>query len=939
MLLLEDDQGDSILLLRALERSGFDVTATIARDEGEYREGLSEELDLILADFTLGAFDALRALEIRAERGLEVPFIVVTGTVGEDVTVECMRRGAADYLLKDRLGRLGEAVSRALRDREVLEKQRHSQQELGVAREQARRDWNELLQRLARLAEHVGLARDSHSVYRALFDFCVEATPAESLAIASYDPDTRLRTCLYIAGLADGRYEESDPAELPQMPLHDSPQGRAIKSGQAVIIRDYLEEVVRKGVKPIDLGSDKGVNDVQSAIAVPMLVAGRVIGAFELQSVKRGAFDESHATALSMAANHAAIALENVGLLQREREQRQAAERSESRYRELIDQASDGIAVFDAEGVILKANKALTDMLGVSEEELLGSVVQSWRDEPTRGGLVYEKLVHGASMRVEQQFRRRDGIVIPVEMSIRRLEDGSVQSIVRDVSERKRAQQELLDEKIFSDSVINSLPGVFYLYDENLRFLRWNRNLSTVTGYSHADIEAMAPADFFADDQQAGLQQAITQVLGEGSTTVEAELLTKDGRRIPYFFSAMRLVQGGSRYVVGTGLDISQQKQAEARVTELNSELERRLALLSALHDIDRAITGSVDMGLTLAVVLDKVMSELKVDACGIWVYQKSSQELRRVVSKGLPKLIADEPTVRLGDGPLGRCGLQREMVSLGGEEMASIRAVAPGLDSRLEHFLAVPLISKGQLQGVLELLDGSAMELKGDWLEFLQALALQSAIAIDNVTLFEGLERSTEELTLAYDATIEGWARALDLRDHETEGHSRRVTELTVRLARHMGVPEVELAHMRRGALLHDIGKLGVPDAILMKPAELSDSERQSMERHAQLGYELLAPISFLKPAVDIPYAHHESWDGGGYPRGLRGEEIPLSARIFAVADVFDALTSDRPYRSAWTRGRALQYIVDRSGRQFDPEVVSAFVELVDDRLSAPIG
>ena len=181
--------------------------------------------------------------------------------------------------------------------------------------------------------------------------------------------------------------------------------------------------------------------------------------------------------------------------------------------------------------------------------------------------------------------------------------------------------------------------------------------------------------------------------------------------------------------------------------------------------------------------------------------------------------------------------------------------------------------------------------------------LCAQAAIAVDNAQLFAELERRNLELRLAYDETIEGWARALDLRDHETEGHSRRVTEMTVALCQQLGASAEQLVQVRRGALLHDIGKMGIRDAVLLKPGQLTDEEWAEMKQHPQYAVELLSPIEFLRPALDIPQYHHEKWDGSGYPLGLKGEAIPLTARVFAVVDVWDALTSDRPYREAWTR------------------------------------
>lgn len=191
-------------------------------------------------------------------------------------------------------------------------------------------------------------------------------------------------------------------------------------------------------------------------------------------------------------------------------------------------------------------------------------------------------------------------------------------------------------------------------------------------------------------------------------------------------------------------------------------------------------------------------------------------------------------------------------------------------------------------------------------------------------------LQRSNVELALAYDATIEGFARALDLREAESAGHTQRVAEMTAHLAKALGLDEQALMHAKRGALLHDIGKLGVPESILQKPGQLTDEEWVAMRKHPQIAYDLLSPVVFLYPALDIPYCHHEKWDGSGYPQGLRGEAIPLAARLFSIVDVWDSLTSKKPYRSAWLEEKALAYIREQSGRHFDPSVVEAFLKVV---------
>lgn len=245
--------------------------------------------------------------------------------------------------------------------------------------------------------------------------------------------------------------------------------------------------------------------------------------------------------------------------------------------------------------------------------------------------------------------------------------------------------------------------------------------------------------------------------------------------------------------------------------------------------------------------------------------------------------------------------------------------------------YIGIPLIVKGQIKGVFEVFHRSPLSPTLDWMEFLHTLAGQAAIAIDSSQLFEHLQRSNQELMQAYDTTLEGWARALELRDRETEGHTRRVTQLTLRLAKYMGVNDHEMVNIHRGVLLHDIGKMGVPDHILKKTGRLTDAEWVEMRQHPIYAYNLLAPISYLRSALDIPYCHHEHWDGGGYPRGLKGEQIPLSARIFSVIDIWDALLSDRPYRNAWPYDEVVQYIKDVAGTILDPHIVEIFFRMME--------
>ena len=363
----------------------------------------------------------------------------------------------------------------------------------------------------------------------------------------------------------------------------------------------------------------------------------------------------------------------------------------------------------------------------------------------------------------------------------------------------------------------------------------------------------------------------------------------------------------------------------------LFAETERRLQYVQALHGIDQAITASLDLRVALEVVLDQVMTQLHVDAAAVLLYNAPLQMLEFAAERGFRARGLQSQRLRLGEGPSGRAALERQSVLVPVAPAADEAGPWAKLlaDEDVRAYYAVPLVAKGEVQGVLDIFQRGPLAPDREWMDFLLTLAGEAAIAIDNAALFQGLQRSNLELALAYDATIEGWSRALDLRDKETEGHTQRVTELTEQLALAMGLSAAELVHVRRGALLHDMGKMGIPDHILLKPGPLTDDEWVIMRQHPGYAYEMLLPINYLRPALDIPYCHHEKWDGSGYPRGLRGELIPLPARLFAVVDVWDALRSDRPYRPAWPAERVRAYIRQQAGKHFDPRVVDCFETL----------
>ena len=364
----------------------------------------------------------------------------------------------------------------------------------------------------------------------------------------------------------------------------------------------------------------------------------------------------------------------------------------------------------------------------------------------------------------------------------------------------------------------------------------------------------------------------------------------------------------------------------------LHAQTMRRLDHLQTLRAMDQVIASSLDLRITLNILLKHTIAQLNVDAADVLLLHPYQQTLQHAAGQGFRTHAIEGAEVHLHDAFAGRSVMERCLVQI----FNSAQIVENEPFARLwaeENFLnyiCVPLIAKGEVKGVLEVYCRSEFTPDEEWIEFLETLAGQAAITIDNSQMFDNLQRVNMELAIAYDATIEGWSRAMDLRDKETEGHTRRVTELTVLLAQAMDIKDKEILNIRRGALLHDIGKMGIPDHILLKEGPLTEAEWTIMRTHPLLAYEMLQPIRYLHQSLDIPMSHHEKWDGTGYPRGLKGEEIPLVARIFAIADVWDAVTSERPYRKAWTKKKALAYIKDQNGKQFDPQVVEVFLKVI---------
>jgi HD-GYP domain-containing protein (c-di-GMP phosphodiesterase class II) len=417
--------------------------------------------------------------------------------------------------------------------------------------------------------------------------------------------------------------------------------------------------------------------------------------------------------------------------------------------------------------------------------------------------------------------------------------------------------------------------------------------------------------------------EKIEQALQTGQAQVLEYDLTISDRQ--HWFDA-RIAPISESQFLFVARDVTKCKQTEI-------QMKRQMQQLSLLRSIDLAIASGLDLNLLLTMLLDQVVELMQIDAAAILLLNPRSNLLEFTSGKGFHSTSLRYTHLRLGEGCAGRVALERKMLNVPDLQANQMEFSRSPL-FRVENFMAyygVPLIAKGRVLGVLEMFHRSKLQPDGDWLNFLNMVAGQAAIAIDNAVMFRELQKSNIELSLAYDATIEGLTRALDLRDKETEEHTRRVSDMTVQLAVKAGVGDSDLVHVRRGAILHDIGKMAIPDRILFKPGPLDDDEWQIMRRHPGIAVDLLSSVSYLTPALEIPHWHHEKWDGTGYPDKLSGEGIPFAARLFALVDVYDALTSNRPYRGAWSKEETLGYIENQSGKQFDPILVPKFIQFAN--------
>ncbi|MCB9111481.1 MAG: PAS domain S-box protein [Anaerolineales bacterium] len=617
----------------------------------------------------------------------------------------------------------------------------------------------------------------------------------------------------------------------------------------------------------------------------------------------------------------------------------EALRRSEAFTKSIVENEPECVKIIDKDGKLQYMNPAGLAMIEVENmETLAGKSVLSIVDKPYRKAFteLVEKVLNGGQGTLQFEITGAKGTKRWLDTHAVPLYDGngnvtSLLGLTRDITEKKQAESAIRDaEERYRSIFENAVEGIYQSSLEG-RFHTVNPAFAAMMGYASPQdmVESVTDIAEQLYNDESRREDFIDLLEKQGRVTrFEYQMRRKDGKLIWVSENAHRVSNpDGTFHYEGILEDITARKQNEERI-------DYQIKQLNALHAIDTAINSNFDLRTTLEVLLREVIAQLNVDAASVLLFNKETHTLDYTAGRGFLSKATQHTKLSAGEGYAGRVILERKMTHIP-DLTKTDSPLSVALSLAGENFIAYvgsPLIAKGQAVGVLEIFQRSPLTPDPDWFDYLSMLADQAAIAIENAQLFENLQRSNFELTLAYDATIEGWSRALDLRDRETEGHTQRVTNLTVKLARQMGISDTDILHIRRGALLHDIGKMGIPDSILHKPDKLTPEEWDIMRQHADYAYKMLSPIDYLKPALDIPRYHHEKWDGTGYPDGLKGEHIPIAARIFAVIDVWDALISDRDYREAWSKEKAIEYIRSESGKHFDPKVVENFLTLILD-------
>ena len=615
------------------------------------------------------------------------------------------------------------------------------------------------------------------------------------------------------------------------------------------------------------------------------------------------------------------------------REAEQALRRSEGSFRHLFEANPLPMYVYDTTTLaFLAVNDAMVTRYGYSEKEFLDLRLTDIRPPEDADRLLEHlgRIEHEVGEEGNWRHTFKDGTTVDVNITTHALTFQGRQArlvVAQDITESLQAKRELrASEERYRMLAENAVDVVFRLrLHPELAFEYVSPSAHSLTGYTPEEHYAN-PGLFYSvlhPDDRPSFQ---TIARGESPILFRARFIHRDGTVLHTEQHGRPIHDDKGNLIAVEGIirDITERVRAQERAEQLNRRLESQLGRSQAVHRLDTTVLLNTPITSVFNTALDVLAQELGVDAIGIFRPDGARRQLRPLAKRNLPDIL---PTIPTGRGIAGEATRTRQAVVVHDAHTDTDHDTTYLKQIGMRGCLAVPLTS---LEGTLEVFTRDPLSLDHDAQVFTESIAHQLSLALQRDALLIDLHTANLELEDAYDRTIEGWAMALDLRDEDTAGHSQRVTELTLHLAQRLGLPEKDLQHIRRGALLHDIGKMAVPDSILLKPGKLTDEEFAVIKHHPTHAYNLLKDIPYLRQALPIPHHHHERWDGTGYPDGLSGESIPLPARIFAVVDVYDALTSDRPYRPAWSHDAAIDHIRAQAGTHFDPRIADEFLRML---------
>jgi PAS domain S-box-containing protein len=496
-------------------------------------------------------------------------------------------------------------------------------------------------------------------------------------------------------------------------------------------------------------------------------------------------------------------------------------------------------------------------------------------------------------------------------------------SIGIDITSHLKVELNLERSEETARTIFNALPDLIYLINADGKIASANQAFTTQFNKPIQEIIGASVFNFMPPDQVDNFKDTFTEVLQTGKA-IRRERVTSRG----YFRDSINPILDEKGHVSQIAVftrDITQQKKVEAAEREQNQ-------LAQALRATAEALTTEINLDNLLDAILANIEKVVPHDSANIMLVESGIARVVRM--RGYPSQGSSSYVERLrlpiNSTPTLRYMNETRLPFLIPDTANHTEWMETPDTSWISSYIGAPIHMKDHLFGFIGVNSQTACFFNQTHAERLQAFAYQAAIAFNNAEMFKRLQDSHISLSTAYDDTIAGWARALEMRDRNTEGHTHRVAELAIQLAQKLGISGEDLEHIYRGAQLHDIGKIAIPDSILRKPGPLSPSEWEIMRQHPRFANDMLSRIDYLKPALVIPYCHHERWDGSGYPRGLKGDEIPLSARIFAIIDVWDTLQYERPYGFPWEKKKVVEYIRSESGKRFDPSIVEIFLAMV---------